>query len=105
MKPTALLAITLAMISCSGGPGEFTPTTRVERQMVGLVQKFDRWDYNGDGQLSAKELAEPSKISGHTPAQIIAFYDTNKDGKISLKEAQAGYQRAEEAEMRVKKAR
>lgn len=101
---TKLLSVPVffAVVSCSSGPGPVTPVTRVERQMIGLLQKFDRWDENGDGYLSAKELKQAEKISGHTPSEIIEFYDINKDGKISLREAQKGYSRVEEAEVKAK---
>lgn len=61
--------------------------------MIGLLEKFDRWDYNGDGRLTLGELGEASSISGIPPQDILAFYDTNKDGAITLIEAQAAYQR------------
>lgn len=96
------LFVFLALAACSPGPGPFTPATRVERQMVGLVQKFDRWDDNGDGKLKASELKQAQSISGRTPLEILDFYDTDKDGAISLKEAQAGFSRTEEAELRAK---
>lgn len=65
--------------------------------MVGLLEKFDRWDYNGDGQLTESELQETEQISGLPARDVIDFYDTNKDRKISLKEAQAGMSRLGEA--------
>ena len=92
----------LALAACSHGPGPITPTTKVERQMVGLLQKFDRWDDNGDGHLTAPELKQASKISGQPPAKILEFYDTNRDTKISLREAQDGFARADEAELKAK---
>ncbi len=84
--------------SCSSAPGPIVPTTPVERQMIGLLEKFDRWDENGDGYLSQAELVKTKQLTGHKPAEVIAFYDTNGDGKISLKEAQKGLNRTEEAE-------
>jgi len=96
------LPLLFAFASCSNGPGPITPHTRVERQMVGLLQKFDRWDDNGDGYLTAPELKGASKISKQPPAKIIDFYDTNHDKKISLKEAQDGYSRNDEAELKAK---
>lgn len=96
------LPLLFACASCATGPGPITPTTRVERQMVGLLQKFDRWDYNGDGYLTAPELKQAQKISGRTPAKIIEFYDTNHDQRISLSEAQDGYSRADEVEVQAK---
>lgn len=65
--------------------------------MVGLLEKFDRWDYNGDGQLSANELKQVEQLGGFTAAEIIDFYDTNGNRRISLVEAQAGIGRVDEA--------
>ncbi len=96
------LSIVIASVGCSSAPGPVVPKTRTERQMIGLLQKFDRWDDNGDGYLTASELKQAQKISGHTPAKIIEFYDTNKDGKISLREAQEGYARSGEADQLIK---
>ncbi|MBK1883162.1 EF-hand domain-containing protein [Luteolibacter pohnpeiensis] len=93
-----LLLLPLAISACSSPPGPVVPETAVERQMIGLLQKFDRWDLNGDSELDASELKEASQISGESTATIIQFYDTDHDGKISLKEAQKGYARADEAE-------
>ena len=91
-----------ALASCSSGPGPITPKTKVERQMVGLLQKFDRWDDNGDGYLTAPELKQAEKISGQPPAKVIEFYDTTRDGKISLREAQDGFSRTDEAERKAR---
>ena len=66
--------------------------------MIGLLQKFDRWDENGDGYLTEDELVKTKQLTGHTPAAVIAFYDTDGDGRISLKEAQNGLKRTDEAE-------
>lgn len=93
----ALPTITL-LAACAKGPPPIVPETRVERQLIGLLEKFDRWDYNGDGYLDARELAPAEKLSGHSPAKILEFYDTNGDGKITLREAQAGISRTDEAE-------
>lgn len=82
----------LAVCSCATGPGP------VKRQMFGLIEKFDRWDYNGDGQLSLGEVAEAEKLSDFTAAEIIKFYDTGGDGMISLREAQDGMSRLDEAQ-------
>jgi Ca2+-binding EF-hand superfamily protein len=69
----------------------------VKRQMVGLLEKFDRWDYNGDGSLSLSELNDAERLSGVPAAEIVSFYDTDKDGKISFREAQSGMSREDEA--------
>ena len=58
--------------------------------MIGLLEKFDRWDENGDGYLTEAELVRTEELTGHPPAKVIAFYDTDGDGRISLKEAQKG---------------
>ncbi len=79
------------------------PKTRMQRQMVGLLEKFDRWDYNGDGELGKKEMSQgiqglkgkPQQVN-YTAAEVLEFYDTDKDGKITLAEAQDGYRRSHE---------
>jgi len=98
MKPL-LFPFVLTLAACSGPAiGPVVPKTPTERKMIGLLEKFDRWDLNGDGQLEAKELRDAEKITGQKPAEIIDFYDRDKNGKISLREAQIGFQRVDEAE-------
>lgn len=87
--------------ACSQVPVPASPESQVERKMIGLMQKFDLWDDNGDGQLDEAELAIGLEGMEHKPAAVIDFYDTNRNGKISLREAQAGYSRSEEAEQRI----
>ena len=70
--------------------------------MIGLLEKFDRWDFNGDGQLTLSELKDAEELSGLPAADILAFYDSGKNGRISLVEAQAGMYRLEEAKVTVK---
>jgi hypothetical protein len=104
-----LLLLAALCSSCSHGPGPVVPKTKVERQMIGLLEKFDRWDYDGDGELDKKELdhgiaglrGKPQQVS-YTSAEVLDFYDTNRNGKVSLAEGQAGYRRAGEAEIRVR---
>jgi hypothetical protein len=98
-----ILPFILALSSCASGPGPITPQTPVERQMIGLLEKFDRWDEDGNGKLTASELKDAEKRSGHSPAKIIGFYDTNGDQAITLREAQAGFSRVEEAERKAKR--
>jgi Ca2+-binding EF-hand superfamily protein len=93
----------MGWVSCAPGPGPVTPVSKVERQMVGFLEKFDRWDDNGDGRLTANELGEAEKLSGLPPERIIAFYDTNRDGAISLREAQAGLGRMDEAALKARR--
>ncbi len=94
--------LVLAIDSCSPGPGSFTPKTKVERLMIGILEKFDRWDLNGDGKLVASELGDAGKRSDRTPAEILDFYDADRDGGITLREAQGGLSRTDEAERRAK---
>lgn len=68
--------------------------------MIGLLEKFDRYDLNGDGQLDKHELVAAQKSTGHPPEEIIAFYDRDHNGKISLRESQRGFARIDEAEQR-----
>ena len=93
------LGLSATCVSCATGPGPVTPTTPVERQMIGLLQKFDRWDENGDGYLTKPELGKTQQLTGQPPAKVIDFYDTNHDHRISLKEAQDGLSRFDEAEV------
>jgi hypothetical protein len=96
----ACLFVVPAIVSCARGPGPVVPENRIERQMLGLLEKFDRWDLNGDGYLTLAELEPSRKLTGNSPTRIVDFYDTDKDGKITLREAQDGYARADEANLR-----
>jgi hypothetical protein len=100
--PLLLLIPALLAGACASGPGPVVPESETERKMIGLLQKFDLWDDNGDGELDREELAAGLKGSGHDPDRVIDFYDTNGNRRISLREAQAGYARAAEAEQRIK---
>ncbi len=104
MKTHILLSAMLCG-ACSHGPGPVVPKTPVERQMIGLLEKFDRWDHNGDGELSEAELNAGLKDRGtsYTGRQVIDFYDTSGNGTISLREAQAGYRRANEVPGRLQR--
>lgn len=57
-----------------------------------LEAEFNRLDTNHDGQLSKAEFmaALPPVQPRETPQQIIGAIDSNKDGKVSLQEYQAG---------------
>jgi len=86
------------LANCTSAPEPVAPTSPIERQMVGLLQKFDRWDLDGNGQLTVDELVEAEKITGYSKEKLLAFYDRDRSGGISLREAQAGYARSGEAE-------
>lgn len=97
-----LSGIALLAASCSTAPGPVVPNNKTERQMLGLLQKFDRWDDNGDGELDHSELTAALVGTPHQADRVIDFYDANRNQRISLREAQAGYDRAPEAEAIVK---
>lgn len=88
-----LLLIALLVCSCAEQPDD--PKV-VDRKMIGLQQKFDLLDTNGDGYLTKPEIIAGYDQLGvvnqspETADAIIKFYDFDKDGKISLREAQSG---------------
>lgn len=109
MKRGILLPVLLCG-ACQQGLGPVVPETKVERQMIGLLEKFDRWDYDGDGYLDRKELQEgidglkgTQRQVSYETSEVIEFYDTNHDGKVSMPEAQTGYARSAEAEAKLKR--
>jgi hypothetical protein len=86
----ASLAVVAAVAAC--GPAPDSPQAR-QLQRFGLLEKFDRFDENGDGYLSRRELeAGAREVGVHFPPaemdQIVVAYDRNRDGRISLHEAQ-----------------
>ena len=98
LRGKILLALALlgGVVGCT--PVAEQPEAR-HRQMYGLVQKFDRFDTNGDGYLTRKELADGVRNSGTlhlTSAQLdkaMKAYDLNGDRRISQREAQLGADR------------
>lgn len=64
------------------------------RKMMALLEKFDRFDYNGNGLLTKQEIAQGVKETGVTGVdvtkldEVMKFYDVNKDGSISRWEAE-----------------
>lgn len=105
MKFCIPLPALLMAASCSPGLGPVVPQTPIQKQMIGLLEKFDRWDDDGSGDLDRSEIehginslkGKPQQVS-YTADDVMAFYDTNRNGRITLAEAQAGYRRAHEAE-------
>ncbi len=91
---------TFLLAACASGTGSAIPETKSERQMLGLMEKFDRWDYNGNGLLNTKEIDDgitslkgTSRAVTFTAAEVVEFYDRNGDKSVSLREAQAGYRK------------
>jgi hypothetical protein len=78
--------------------GACVPSTNdvppIHRKMFGLIEKFDRFDENGDGYLNRLELEKgvntmgPDRLTKEQYDRVMLVYDTNEDRKISLKEAQ-----------------
>ena len=101
MKCLHSLAV-VGLVSCTAAPGPVVPQNAIERQMIGLLEKFDRWDENGDGKLTAPELVEAEQRSGRPADRIIQFYDTDQDGGISLREARRGFARSNEVGLKSK---
>lgn len=97
---SAFAALSLAACTFVTGTGSAIPKTTSEKQMLGLIEKFDRWDYNGNGKLSIQEIDDgisslkgTSRAVTFTAEEVVKFYDKNGDKAISLREAQAGYRR------------
>ena len=64
------------------------------RKMMGLLEKFDRFDYDGNGSLTRKEIdlgIKEAAVVQLEPAEVDAMmkhYDVNPDGKITRWEAE-----------------
>jgi hypothetical protein len=99
----AVLLSAIISISCQQQAriGPVIPKTKVQRQMIGLLQKFDRWDENGNGELNLKELTYGLKHTSYNPTRVLRFYDTNLNQTVSLLEAQEGYKRSCQAELQI----
>lgn len=98
MKTIFLSLVPLVFLSaCSNSSSKPKySVAETERKMMGLQQKFDLYDLNGDGYLTHDELTKGFIAAGIPDVttekvdKVIDFYDFNKDGKISLRETQAG---------------
>lgn len=91
-----ILALFGFIVGCAPPPVQ--PAAR-QRQMIGLVQKFDRFDLDGDGYLTRKEIHDGVReagtliLSAAELDQVMAAYDLNHDRRISRHEAQLGADR------------
>ncbi len=86
--------LVLALAACQ--PSALNPQSELaqNRKIMALQEKFDRFDYNGDGGLTLAEIrqgVEESGVTGVTDEELVRLfehYDVNKDGSISEWEAQ-----------------
>lgn len=87
----------MLLSACASSPSKptFDPE-ETARKMVGLQQKFDLMDLDGDGYLTRSELTQGfieagvPDVTDEKISKVIEFYDFDKDGRISLRETQKG---------------
>jgi hypothetical protein len=86
------LLLGFTMVSCVA-PDPHTFEAHRRKQMA-LLEKFDRFDYNGNGKLTRVEIEQGTRESGVTGVDrqeltaAMNLYDVNKDGSISRWEAE-----------------
>lgn len=91
----ALNCLVIAALAVACAPDARSPQA-TQRKMYGLLEKFDRYDDNGDGYLTRKELVDGVQSAGTMTLtdedleRAFKGYDTNRDGRISFREAQRG---------------
>ena len=102
MKHLVLLPLSFILVSCGGGvapgpgpePGGDLQSDR-ERKAVALLEKFDRYDDNGNGELTRTEIVNGIRFEAIASVdhaeidRLFATYDTDRNGAISLHEANA----------------
>jgi len=95
-----LLLVPVFFASChTGTPNNVVPETTHEKRVFSFLEKFDRFDYNGDGKLTKKEIWQgirEMQIKNVTKERVdkwFAEFDTNHDGRITFAEAQGGMRR------------
>lgn len=112
MKFHTTFPVIALLAACTATESPTDPAV-VSRKMIGLQEKFDLIDLDGDGYLTRSEIITGFDQIGvvdqspETVDAIIDFYDFNKDGKLSLRETQSGAVTGPEAlirEYREKKA-
>ena len=90
MKRLALLSLLFAACANQAEHSEAAHG----RKMMALLEKFDRFDYNGNGSLTRKEIEQgihESGVSGVDKVEMDAMmkhYDVNKNGSITRWEAE-----------------
>lgn len=87
------LLLPVAMISACSSVDPHSEAAH-GRKLMGLQEKFDRFDYNADRELTRAELVQglrESDTTGVTPEELdllLEEYDVNNDGAISRWEVQ-----------------
>ena len=86
----------LLFLPACGSTGSQPSRDDARHMMTGFEQKFDLFDLDGDGYVSRSELTEGLRSTGNDQvsaediARIMTFYDSNRDGRISLTEVHEG---------------
>lgn len=89
-----LLPMPFLIVACAQPQPDPHSEAAHGRKVMGLQEKFDRFDYNADGKLTRREIEQGIKetgVTGVTPVEIetmLEHYDLNKDGGISRWETQ-----------------
>jgi Ca2+-binding EF-hand superfamily protein len=87
-----LIPCTLMLSACT--PVDPHSEAAHGRKVMGLQEKFDRFDYNADGKITRNEAEIGIKESGVTGVSdeeldsMMKHYDVNNDGAISRWETQ-----------------
>lgn len=109
MKPHLLAPLLLASCAASG-PGPGSEKEDMERKLIAFQEKYDRFDYDGSGYLTPPEVSSglvSEQVEGIGPEdvpRIFVYYDTNRDGRISLKEINTAQAAGAEAALRAQAA-
>ena len=92
-----ILPLLLLMAACTPTPSPHSEAAH-NRKVMALQEKFDRFDYDGNGRMSRAEIEQgirESGVKGVTKEEIDAVmkhYDVNDDGEISRWETERAIQ-------------
>ena len=86
------MGVSWIFVSCAGVDPHSEES--INRKVMALQEKFDRFDYNGDGYLARGEIVQglvDTDVEGVSKREIdmvMKHYDYNADDKISRVEVQ-----------------